>query len=593
MKRFLSTFLASLLALIVFFLLCFFLLMGIVSGLTLTTKKVSVEPSSWLVVDLSRPLLEQELQNPFLALAGRGQTTILGLHNVVTAIHRAANDHRIVGIYVKLGETPNGLATSEEIRNALLDFKRQSHKPVYAYGDMASQQAYYIASVADSLFLNPRGILEFRGFAVRLAFLKGLLDKLEIKPQVFYEGKYKSATEPFRLTQMSDANRIQTTAFLQDFYRHFLDGIALSRNLDTAELARYVAQGLVQQPSDAVKLHLIDGLKYDDQMQETLKRVEQLGEDEKLHTITLSNYWKAIADSVHGQGAGQPAIALIYAQGDIIDGSVENQPGDVVIAADDYVKWIREARKDQRVKAIVFRVNSPGGSALAAEKIWRELYLARKQKPVVVSMGDYAASGGYYISCMADSIFLQPNTLTGSIGVFTIIPNLQDFFRHKLGITFDGVKTAPFADMGTIDQPLTDAEKKWIQTQIDTVYATFCQRVAQGRHIPLAQVDSLAQGRVWSGLSAIQNGLADRIGGLDDALQCAARMAHLKTYHLEEYPPAKNPIQKILENFDEHLTESRLKASLGNYYPLFKQWMNLQSTMGETQARLPFWIILR
>jgi len=592
MKRFLSSFLASLLALIVFFLLCFFLLMGIVSGLTMTTKKVSVESGSWLVMDLSKPLLEQELQNPFLAIAGSGQTTIMGLHNVVTAIHRAARDQRIAGIYLKLGETPNGFATSEEIRNALEDFKHQSHKPIYAYGDIASQQAYYIASVADSIFLNPRGIFEFRGFAVRLAFLKGLLDKLEINPQIFYQGKYKSATEPFRLTRMSEANRIQTTAFLQDFYRHFLSGIALARNLDTAALARYAAQGVIQQPADAVKLHLIDGVKYDDQMQETLKRVVQLGEDERLHTITISNYWKAIADSVHGQGAGQPAIALIYAQGEIIDGSAENQPRDQVIAADDYIKWIREVRRDDRVKAIVFRVNSPGGSALAAEKIWRELYLARKQKPVVVSMGDYAASGGYYISCMADSIFIQPNTLTGSIGVFTIIPDLHDFFQHKLGVSFDGVKTAPLADMGTIDQPLTDVEKKWIQNQIDTVYATFCQRVAQGRHMPVALVDSLAQGRVWSGLAAVQNGLADRIGGLDDALQCAARMSHLKTYRLEEYPPVKNPIQKIIESFNQELTTTKLKATLGSYYPLFQQWSDLKSTMGTPQARLPFWIFL-
>lgn len=593
MKRFLTSFLASLLALIVFFLLCFFLLMGIVGGLTMTTKKVSVESGSWLVMDLSKPLLEQEQQNPLRAIAGGGQVTVMGLHNVVTAIHLAANDRRIAGIYLKLGETPNGLATAEEIRNALIDFKRQSHKPLLAYGDIASQQAYYIASVADSIFLNPRGIFEFRGFAVRLAFLKGLLDKLEIKPQVFYDGKYKSATETFRLTRMSDANRIQTSAFLQDFYRHFLDGIALARNLDTAALAQYAAQGMVQQPADAVRLHLIDGLKYEDQMQEALKRLSQLGEDEKLHTISMSNYWKAIADSVHGQGAGQPSIALIYAQGTIIDGSAENQPGDNVIASDDYVKWIRELRKDDRVKAIVFRINSPGGSALAAEKIWRELYLARKQKPVIVSMGDYAASGGYYISCMADSIFIQPNTLTGSIGVFTIIPDLHDFFQHKLGISFDGVKTAPFADMGSIDQPLTDAEKKWMQNQVDTVYATFCQRVAQGRHMPLALVDSLAQGRVWSGFSAIQNGLADRFGGLDDALQCAARMAHLKTYRLEEYPPLKNPIQKIIESFDDQLTTSRLKATLGSYYPLWQQWNDLKSTMGTPQARLPFWIILR
>ncbi|SFV28449.1 signal peptide peptidase SppA [Thermoflavifilum thermophilum] len=592
MKRFLSSFLASLLALIVFFLICFFLLLGIVGGLTMTTKKVSVESGSWLVMDLSKPLLEQELQNPLLVIAGKGQTTIMGLHDVVRAIHQAAHDQRIAGIYLKLGETPNGFATAEEIRNALEDFKHQSHKPIYAYGDIASQRAYYMASVADSIFLNPQGVFEFRGFAVRLAFLKGLLDKLEIKPQIFYQGKYKSATEPFRLTRMSEANRIQTTAFLQDFYRHFLNGIALARNLDTAALARYAAQGVIQQPVDAVKLHLIDGVKYDDQMQETLKRAVQLGEDERLHTITISNYWKAIADSVHGQGAGQPAIALIYAQGEIIDGSAENQPGDQVIAADDYIKWIREVRRDDRVKAIVFRVNSPGGSALAADKIWRELYLARKQKPVVVSMGDYAASGGYYISCMADSIFIQPNTLTGSIGVFTIIPNLQDFFQHKLGVSFDGVKTAPLADMGTIDQPLTDVEKKWIQNQIDTVYATFCQRVAQGRHMPVALVDSLAQGRVWSGLAAVQNGLADRIGGLDDALQCAASMSHLKTYRLEEYPPVKNPIQKIIESFNEELTTSRLKATLGNYYPLLQQWSELKSAMGTPQARLPFWIFL-
>ncbi|MCL6524119.1 MAG: signal peptide peptidase SppA [Thermoflavifilum sp.] len=591
MKQFFRAFLASLLALVVFSLLVVFLLIGMLSGVSLTAKKVTVQPNSWLVIDLTKPIMEQQQENPFPVPATSGETTIMGLHNIVSAIHWAAKDKRVGGIYLKLGDAHPGFATDEELRNALIDFKQMGHKPIYAYGDIASQQAYYVASVADSIFLNPQGMLEFRGFAVRLAFLKGLLDKLEIEPQIFYDGKYKSATEPFRVTHMTEANRQQTISFLQDFYQHFLYGIGQARGLDTTVLDRYAQEGAIRRPADALRLHLISGLKYDDQMQQALKDAMQIGDDEKLHTISLTSYWKAIADSVHAQGAGQPSIALIYAQGEIVNGRADNTLDNAVIAADDYVKWIRKARKDDRVKAIVLRVNSPGGSALAADKIWRELYLARQQKPVVVSMGDYAASGGYYISCEADSIFLQPNTLTGSIGVFAIIPNLQKFFQNKLGITFDGVKTGPFADMGTIDQPLTELEKQWMQAQVDSVYAIFCQRVAQGRNLPLSVVDSLAQGRVWSGLAAVQNGLADRIGGIDDALQCAARMAHLKNYRLEEYPPVKNIIQKILESFDQSLANASLKVKLGDYYTWYQQWMQLQQQMGNVQARLPFWLI--
>ncbi|MBS1656219.1 MAG: signal peptide peptidase SppA, partial [Bacteroidetes bacterium] len=447
----------------------------------------------------------------------------------------------------------NGSASSEEIRNALLDFK-QSKKFIIAQGDVLSQKAYYIADVADKLYANPSGFVEWSGFSVDYAFLKGTLDKLEIEPQIFYAGKFKSATEPFRTDKMTDANKLQTTVWLNDLYNNFLLKASEARHIDTATLHSLANNGTIQMAKDALDNKLIDGLKYDDQVKDEIKTNLVLGKYDKINFISINKYYKAGGYKQNGKDK----IAVIYAEGDIVDGKSE----DGNIGSDTYRQLIRKARLDKSIKAIVFRVNSGGGSSLASENIWRELELAKQDKPVVVSFGDVAASGGYYISCAADSIFALPTTITGSIGVFGIIPNMEGFFKNKLGITFDGVKTAPYANVGAVYRPLSDNEKKMMQTQIELTYTQFKQRVADGRKRDTAYIDSIAQGRVWTGQRAISIGLVDKFGGMQDAVECAARMAKTTDYRLREYPEPKNIFDRILGT-SEPVTESLMQQKMG------------------------------
>ena len=588
MKSFLKMFLAAFLAIIGFFVLAFFLIVGIISSAVQKVPKQTVASNSVLVLDLSQPLREQSYLNPLNALFRNGVMETQGLQDVTREIRDAAQDDRIRGIFIKMNEDPNGFATNQAVRDALLDFKH-SGKFIYAYGEDVPQKAYYVASVADKIFLNPQGVLDFSGFSVQIMFFKGLMDKLGIQAQVFFDGKFKSATEPYRVTQMTPANKIQTSAFLGTFYEQFLQGISEQRHIDTANLHDFATKGMVRTAHDAVKLGLVDAAAYNDQVLQNLKERLGLSRSAKIHFVSMSAYHKV------DQGIelmDKPKIAVLYAQGDIVNGSSTNtsQPE---IAAQDYIQLIRTIRNDSSIKALVFRVNSPGGSALAADEIWRELELTKQVKPVVVSMGDYAASGGYYISCMADSIFAEPTTLTGSIGVFGIIPNLQSFFKDKLGITFDGVKTAPFADMGTMTRPLTDAERVMIQSGVDSIYATFKGRVARGRNLPESAVDSIAQGRVWSGQDAVRIGLVDRLGGMRQALACAAELAHLKSYSLKEYPEAQMPFNRLLGNLENGLKERVMKEELGDDYGVFVQLKELRSEFGHIQAKLPYNLNIR
>lgn len=587
MRSFIKMFFAAMLALVVFVAVAFLILIGIVAGVVANRQKFSVSGNSVLVVDLNEPLREQSLLNPLNAIINRGNIVIEGLHDVTRAIRDASGDDHIRGIYLKLNGDPNGFATGEELRRALLEFKR-SGKFIYAYGSVVPQKAYYVASVADKIFLNPVGMLDFSGFSVQMPFIKGTLDKLEIKAQVFFQGKYKSATEPLRVTQMTKANRVQTTEYLGNLYSHFLNGIGQARGVDTASLFAVANNGLVRTAYDALKYGLVDGLKYEDQVMEAIRDKVGIAEDEKINFISVSSY---IRSGMEQKGTSGNRIAVVYAQGDIISGDAS--PGsEPVIASGNYIKLLRRLRGDSSVKAIVFRVNSPGGSALAADEIWRELMLTRQVKPVVVSMGDFAASGGYYISCMADSIFAEPNTLTGSIGVFGIIPDLQSFFKDKLGVTFDGVKTARYADMGTITRPLTPVEKQFIQADIDTVYATFRKRVEEGRHLPPAVVDSIAQGRVWSGVDAVKLGLVDRLGGLKAAIASAARMAHLASYGLKEYPVPQPAFERMYEQLTTDAGAVLMKAELGKNYPVYEELRRIEASRGQILARLPYTLIV-
>lgn len=586
MRSFLKIFLASFLAFIVFSGICLIILLVII-GRALAPEKVVIDPNAVLVVETSQPYGEQRISNPLNTLLKGKSSDIPGLYDVVRLIAYAAKDDNIKGIYLKTDGNPNGFATSEELRNALLQF-RKSGKFVYAYGEGISQQAYYLASTADKIFLHPQGGLDFAGFSTQIMYLKGTLEKLEIQPQIFYDGKFKSATEPFRETKMTDANRIQTSAYLGDLYGHYLTGISKERDLDTATLHRYANEGLIQHPGDAFKYKLVDGLKYDDQVMDEFRKKLGVKKDEELNFVSLSKYESAATD--YKSSDGDNKIAVLYAQGNIVS---KGDNEDVMISSEEYLAQIRKLREDKSIKAIVFRVNSPGGSALASETIWRELVLTKKVKPVIVSMGDYAASGGYYISCMADSIFAEPNTLTGSIGVFAVLPNLQGFFKNKLGITFDGVKTGQYADLGTATRPLTETEKKFIQNAIDSIYSTFKSRVIAGRKLSQAVVDSIAQGRVWSGVQARELGLVDRLGGLNEAIASAAKMAKVSSYRLREYPEVKEPLERLMSSFGNKTGASLVKKELGEHYTIYQQVKRLKEMSGEVQARLPFDLIIR
>jgi protease-4 len=576
MGSFFKMFFASLLALFIFCVIGFFLVAGLVSALG-SKDKPEVAAKTVLSIDLSQQFSERMENNPLAALSSDA-SNVPGLFDVVRLIRHAKTNDNIKGILLTANGNSNGFAASEEIRNALLDF-RGSNKFVIAHGEMMTENAYYVASAASRLYANPVGSVEWDGFNVSLAFLKGTLDKLEIQPQIFYAGKFKSATEPFRTTQMTPENKLQTLEWLGDMYQHFLLKVSESRKIDTATLHQLANNGSIQAAADAFRYKLVDGLKYDDQIKDEIKKNLAIGKQDKLHLMTINKY----AEAVSIRQSGKDRIALIYAEGNIVDGEGDDDN----IASANYIRMIRKARLDKNIKAIVLRINSGGGSALASENIWRELTLAKVEKPLVVSFGDVAASGGYYIAAAADSIFAQPNTITGSIGVFGIIPNMQGFFNNKLGVTFDGVKTAEHAD-GGVYRPMTEAEKKFAQEGVDRIYLQFKQRVAQGRKMDINYVDSIAQGRVWSGYDALRLRLVDKLGGLQDALDCAARLAKTSDYRLKEFPEKKSFLDELLGKTSLEPT-AKLKEQVGEEnYKLYKELVQIRQMTGSTQARLPF-----
>jgi protease IV len=579
MRNFLKMFLAAFVALIVFSVISLFFFVAWISALASSGKEVTGNKAV-LVIDLSIPFQEKMQENPLAAFGADNQYDIPGLYDLIRLINTARTDSSVKGILIKANDNNNGFAASEEIREAILDFKT-SGKFVFAYGDMISQTAYYTASAADKIYCNPKGALDWRGFSLQMVFLKGTLEKLEIEPQIFYAGKFKSATEPFREKKMTEPNRIQTAEIMNDIYSHFLQRIAEARKIDTASLRRLADGNMVQFSNDALRYKLVDGLKYDDEVKDEIRSRIKLDKDDNINLVNVEKYAKA----VNYKSSGSGRIAVIYAQGDIVYGKGE----DGQIGSNTYATLIRKARMDKTVKAIVLRINSGGGSSLASENIWREMTLARKEKPVVVSFGDVAASGAYYLACNADSIFAQPNTITGSIGVFALIPNMEQFFNNKLGMTFDGVKTGPNADALTVTQPLSPAQKTFIQNEIDTIYHDFKSRVAEGRKLDMAFVDSIGQGRIWSGERAVGLKLVDRLGGLQDALDCAARMSKTTEYRLKEYPESKGFFDKIFGGYAQSYKSKAIKEELGeDGIKLYQTIRRMKAMVGTTQARLPF-----
>ncbi len=581
MRGFLKIVLGTFLALVLFTIIGVFVLIGIATSAA-SSEKPYIGSKAVLVLDLSVPFKEQFVEDPFAELLNEGEEASPSLFQVTQLLKHAQKDSAVKGLYILCANNANGFASSEELRKAVVDFKN-SGKFVIAHGEVISQKGYYIGSAADELYCNPQGGVDWSGFSTNLFFLKGMLDKLEIQPQIFYAGKFKSATEPLRETKMTDANKLQTGVWLGDLYTHFLYAAAMSRNKDTAQLRALAVNGQIQTAYDAKKYGLVDDLKYDDQIKASISKKLKQEPKSKINFVTLADY----AQATDFEPSGSDKIALVFANGDIVSGDGDNE----MIGSDSYKNILRKIRLDKSIKAVVFRVNSGGGSALASEVIWREISLIRKDKPVVVSMGDVAASGGYYIACNADSVFANANTITGSIGVFSVVPNMQSFFKNKIGITFDGVKTAPNADMGDISKPLSDNEKRYFQASVDSIYATFLTRVANGRKMGVANVDSIAQGRVWTGTTAKKIGLTDRIGSLQDAIDCAARMADIKKSEikLKEYPEKKSFIDQLMGGYKKSVSSQLLSEQIDpSIVQVMKELKQVKQLVGVPQAKLPF-----
>lgn len=583
-KYLFASMLGFFLSIIIVFIICFVVVVGLISSID-SDKTITVSNNSVLFLNLDQAITERTPKKTFgnLPIVGGDDKDAIGLNDFLKALKKAKTDDNIKCIYLNVSSPNAGFATLREVRNALIDFKK-SHKKIIAYSEVYTQAAYYLASVADKLYLNPEGALEFKGFSSELTFFKGTLEKVGVEMQVIRVGNYKSAVEPFILDKMSDYNRKQVTAYVGGLYNTFLSDIAASRNIQKDSLYSIADNYKVQQPQDAVNFKMIDALKYKDQILEELKGLSGRTRGENIRSVSINDYAKNNSDT----GEGKDKVAVIYANGEINGGEgSDNQIGSERIS-----RAIRKARLDDDIKAVVLRVNSPGGSALASDVIWREVVLTRKEKPVIASFGDVAASGGYYIGCAADSIFVQPNTITGSIGVFGIIPNFQNLMTNKLGITFDGVKTGKYADIMATNRPMTAGERFIIQNELNRVYSGFVSRVADGRKKSKAYIDSIGGGHVWIGTDAVQIGLADRIGGFNDAIKAAAKKAKLKNYKVVEYPDVIDPWKSLMDEGTDRIKTYYTKQELGDNYMLYQQMKKVIASSG-IQARMPFEAVIK
>ncbi len=543
-------------------------------------RTVAVADNSVLEIRLENPVKERTSKNPFEDLNfDLSQKHDLGLNDILKNIEKAKTDDHIKGIFLNLSSVNAGMAQLEEIRNALIQFKT-SKKFIYAYSEEYDQANYYIASVADSVFLNPQGSFDWHGLRTELMFMKGALEKLEIEPEVIRHGKFKSAVEPFINEKMSPENRAQIAQLIHGIWNYYVQQVAESRNADPVVFQNAAYEMSVRTTEKAVELRLVDKLAYADEVQSALKKASGISEKDKVKFIALRKYNKAPGAS---KLFSNKKIAIIYAVGDIGGGDGDENS----IGSDKLSAAIRKARLDTSIKAIVLRVNSPGGSALASEVIWREMLLAKKAKPVIVSMSDVAASGGYYIACAADTIVCEPNTITGSIGVFGLLFNAQKLLNNKLGLTFDTVKTGRFAGIGTPTRPLTPEERDIVQEEVERIYDTFISHVANGRNISKAEVDSLGQGRVWSGIDAKRLGLVDVLGGINTAIEIAAKKANLDNYRTISLPEGEDVLKKLIEDFSDDVSAGVTGKNFGTAYDYYFQVHSLLNQQG-VLARMPF-----
>jgi protease-4 len=600
MRQFFKFMLASMIGTLLIGVVLIILFLGSLAALgsafSMEGKPTSVPSSSVLHITLDQQIVDRGPKDAFNFDFGLFKgVSKLGLNDILDDIEKAKHDDRIKGIFLDFGVVPAGMATMKEIRNKLAEFKAESGKPVVAFADVYTQRTYYLASVADKVYMVPQGDLDFRGLQSEMMFMAGLFDKLGVQIQFIRgsDNKFKSYGETFTRKDMSPANKLQMTALLDGVWHNYINDVAPNRKLVPEALDTIAAQLRVRKAEDAVAAGLVDSLLYRDQVLANLKATMGLHADHEINFIELNKYTKAYVARTDSAGKSTnqwslPKVAVVYAQGEIQDGDGE----DGTIGGATLSAAIRKAREDSTVKAIVLRVNSPGGSGLASDVIWREVTLAKAVKPVVVSMGDVAASGGYYISCAANKIYAEPNTITGSIGVFGIIPNMQGFFNDKLGLTFDGVKTHKYADMMTVTRPLTEEEKGIIQGFIDRFYATFTERVAQGRNMAVANVDSIGQGRVWTGTDAKHIGLVDEIGGLEAATAEAAKLANLGKgeFRTVGFPEQKDFLQQIRENLNAQARSWVAKEAFGDDAQLLGRFEEIRKVraMSGIQARMPF-----
>lgn len=577
---FFKTFFAALLALVVFCFISFILFIGIISGLA-SEKEVIVKDKSVLHLNLDAQISEQQADDPFegIPVLG-GSVSKIGLLQLKQTIEEAKVDPKIEGIYITVSYPQAGFSTIQEIRQSLIEFK-SSGKWVIAYADAMSEKAYYVASAANKVYLNPEGDVEFNGLAVEMTFFKRMFEKLEIKPEIFRVGEFKSAVEPYMLEKMSPENKLQLTEMINSIYDVVLTHVSNSRSIEKSRLKEISDKMLVQSASQAVEFGLVDSLVYYDQLLDELRDRLSISETSKVNFIKYKQYQKSLAIKY---GTSSNEVAVIVADGTIMPGrSEEGIVGSKTIADE-----IRKARENDKVKAIVIRINSPGGSFQASDMMWREVTLAANEKPVIASMSDVAASGGYYLAMGCDTIVAQSHTITGSIGVFSILYDASGLLNNKLGITTEEIKTGEYGEMITLSRPLTEIEKNFWQRKTNAIYETFTTKAANGRDMKVEDLKMVASGRVWTGEQAKARGLVDILGTYNDAISIAAEAAGIDDdYKVKFYPREKTFFQNIMEGFEDNAKVSLLKTEMGEYYPYYQYWERIKTLQG-TQALMPY-----
>lgn len=575
---FLKSFFASCLGTVVA--LGVLILVGIlILSLVASEKEVVITDNSVLHLRLESPITEQEVEDPLSELFPGAGNQSIGLIQLKQAIETAKTDNKIKGIYLNINYLQAGISTVDEIRESLLDF-RSSGKWIVAYSDVYTEGAYYLASAADKVYLNPEGQIEFNGLATEVIFFKRMFDKLEIKPQVFRVGDFKSAVEPFLRDNLSDENKLQLNSMLNSIYGEMLNKISESRKISKANLKEISDDMMVQNAKQALKYGLVDSLYYDDQLKDELRERLKVDKDKDISFVKYSKYRK----SVKAYKNSKNEVAVIVADGTILPGEADQG----IVGSATICEEIRKARTNDKVKAIVLRINSPGGAFQAGDQMWREVVLATQEKPVIASMSDYAASGGYYLAMACDTIVAQPTTITGSIGVFSVLFDLSQFMGNKLGITSEEVKTGKIGELITVTRSLTEVEKDIWQKQTNEIYEIFTAKAASGRHMSQEDIKKIASGRVWTGSQAKDNGLVDVLGGLDDAIKLAAQKGGVAAdYKLRYYPKQKNFLEKLMGDFEQNNKAKTLQTELGEYYPWYQRWQKVKQYQG-VQARMPF-----